>query len=253
MTRILIASDLHLEFSDIDLDAAAADVVVLAGDIHEGAAGIEWAKTRFGQPVVYVAGNHEFYNGEVGAVTAAMKASAAGSNVHVLDDAAAMIAGVRFLGAVLWTDFDLYGATVKEDAFARCLNFMPDFKIVRYGVETFTPDDTIAIHNRSRAWLGARLAETHDEPTVVVTHHAPHRGSLAEKYAEDPVSAAFVSDLEPLILEAQPALWIHGHTHTPFDYRVGATRVVCNPRGYARKPNAHRENPDFSPGFIVEV
>jgi predicted phosphodiesterase len=253
MTRILVASDLHLEFSDIELDASAADVVVLAGDIHEGAAGVTWAKERFAQPVVYVAGNHEFYNGEVGAVTAAMKTAAEGSNVRVLDDEAATIAGVRFLGAVLWTDFALYGETVKATAFERCVAFMPDFKIVRYGPEIFTPDDTIAIHQRSRDWLRARFAEAHEGPTVVVTHHAPHRGSLAERYAEDPVSAAFVSDLEPLILESQPPLWIHGHTHTPFDYRVGGTRVVCNPRGYARKPNAHRENPDFSPGFVVAV
>ncbi|MEJ2119354.1 MAG: metallophosphoesterase [Alphaproteobacteria bacterium] len=253
MTRILIASDLHLEFSDIALDASAADVVVLAGDIHEGAAGIEWAKARFAQPVVYVAGNHEFYNGEVGAVTAAMKAAAEGSSVQVLDDEAVTIDGVRFLGAVLWTDFGLYGEAVKAEAFERCLKFMPDFKIVSYGSEIFTPEDTIAIHQRSRDWLGGRLAEAHDGPSVVVTHHAPHRGSLAPRYAEDPVSAAFVSDLEPLILEAQPELWIHGHTHTPFDYRVGATRVVCNPRGYTRKPNGHKENPDFSPCFVVEV
>jgi predicted phosphodiesterase len=253
MTRILIASDLHLEFSDMELDASDADVVVLAGDIHEGAAGIEWAKARFDLPVVYVAGNHEFYNGEVGAVTAAMKAAAAGSTVHVLDDEAVTIAGVRFLGAVLWTDFGLYGETVKAEAFERCVKFMPDFKIVSYGAEIFTPDDTIAIHGRSRDWLGARLAENNDGPSVVVTHHAPHRGSLAPQYAEDPVSAAFVSDLEPLILETQPALWIHGHTHTPFDYRVGETRVVCNPRGYTRKPNGHKENPAFSPRFIVEV
>lgn len=253
MTRILIASDLHLEFSDITLAADAADIVVLAGDIHEGAAGIEWAKARFAQPIVYVAGNHEFYNGEIGAVTAAMKAAAAGSNVAVLDDQAVTIAGVRFLGAVLWTDFGLYGETVKAEAFERCLKLMPDFKIVSYGPDIFTPEDTIAIHRRSRDWLGSRLAEAHDGPTVVVTHHAPHRGSLAPRYAEDPVSAAFVSDLEPLILETQPALWIHGHTHTPFDYRVGQTRVVCNPRGYARKSDAHRENPDFSPDFVVEV
>jgi predicted phosphodiesterase len=253
MTRILIASDLHLEFSDMALDASAADVVVLAGDIHEGAAGIEWAKARFDLPVVYVAGNHEFYNGEIGAVTAAMKAAADGSNVHVLDDEAVTIDGVRFLGAVLWTDFGLYGEAVKAEAFEKCLKFMPDFKIVTYGTDIFTPDDTIAIHRNSRDWIGARLAEGHEGPSVVVTHHAPHRGSLAPQYAEDPVSAAFVSDLEPLILETRPDLWIHGHTHTPFDYRVGETRVVCNPRGYTRKPNGHKENPDFSPGFTVEV
>jgi predicted phosphodiesterase len=253
MTRILIASDLHLEFSDIALDAASADVVVLAGDIHVGSAGVEWAKTRFTQPLIYVAGNHEFYDGEIGAVTAAMKAAAAGSNVTVLDDEAVTIAGTRVLGAVLWTDFALFGEALKATAFAECLKFMPDFEIISCGLKTLTPEDTIAMHRRSRAWLGERLGEAYGGPTVVVTHHAPHRGSLAERYAEDPVSAAFISDLEAMILEAQPALWVHGHTHTSFDYTVGATRVVCNPRGYARKPNAHRENPEFSAGFVVEV
>jgi len=253
MTRILIASDLHLEFSDITLDSGPADIVVLAGDIHEGAAGIEWARTRFAQPVIYVAGNHEFYNGEIGAVTAAMKAAAAGSNVHVLDDEAVTIAGVRFLGAVLWTDFALYGEQVKADAFGQCLKLMPDFKIVSYRNEILSPDDTIAMHTQSRTWLAEHLAEAHDGPTVVVTHHAPHRGSLAERFAEDPVSAAFVSDMEAMILEVGPALWIHGHTHTSFDYTVGPTRVVCNPRGYTRKPDAHRENPKFTSDFSVEV
>ncbi|MDH3235886.1 MAG: metallophosphoesterase [Alphaproteobacteria bacterium] len=253
MTRILIASDLHLEFSDITLDARAADIVVLAGDIHEGAAGIEWAKARFTQPVIYVAGNHEFYNGEIGAVTAAMKVAAAGSNVHVLDDEAVTIAGVRILGAVLWTDFALYGEEAKTTAFEQCLKFMPDFKIVSYASEILAPDDTIAMHARSRDWLADNLAQAHDGPTVVVTHHAPHRGSLAPQYADDPVSAAFISDLEALIVAAGPALWIHGHTHTSFDYQVGQTRVVCNPRGYARKPDAHRENPDFARNFCVEV
>ncbi|HUT49257.1 MAG TPA: metallophosphoesterase [Alphaproteobacteria bacterium] len=253
MTRILIASDLHLEFSDITLDASTADIVVLAGDIHEGAAGIEWAKSRFAQPVIYVAGNHEFYNGEIGAVTAAMKAAAVGSNVHVLDDEAVTISGVRILGAVLWTDFALYGEQVKSEAFGQCLKFMPDFKIVSYGSEILAPEDTIAMHARSRDWLAGNLALSHDGPTVVVTHHAPHRGSLAARFAEDPVSAAFVSDLEAMILEAGPALWIHGHTHTSFDYQVGPTRVVCNPRGYTRKPNAHRENPGFARDFSIEV
>jgi hypothetical protein len=27
-------------------------------------------------------------------------------------------------------------------------------------------------------------------------------------------------------------LWTHGHTHEDFDYHIGSTRVVCNPRGY---------------------
>jgi len=253
MTRILIASDRHLEDSDIALDASAADIVVLAGDIHNGASGVEWAKSRFVQPVVYVAGNHEFYDGEINTVTDALKGAAEGSNVTVLNDEAVTIAGLRFLGAVLWTDFMLYGEAGKSVAFEQCVKFMPDFKIITEGSEILEPNDTIARHGRSRDWLNDALSETHDEPTVVVTHHAPHRGSLAQRYANDPVSAAFVSDLEPMIREGQPVLWVHGHTHTSFDYRVGETQVVCNPRGYAGKPNAHPENADFSTKFVVDV
>ena len=253
MTRILIASDLHLEVSDMALDADDADIVVLAGDIHNGAAGIEWAKDSFEQPVIYVAGNHEFYDGEIGAVTRALYKAAEGSNVTVLNDEAATIAGIRFLGAVLWTNFSLFGTEGRTDAFELCLRFMPDFKVISRGADILLPEDTIAMHRQSAAWLRKALSEAHDGPTVVVSHHAPHRGSLAERYADDPVSAAFVSDLEPMIIEGRPMLWIHGHTHSSFDYRVGSTRIVCNPRGYTRKPNAHRENPAFSTGFTVEI
>lgn len=256
--RIAVASDLHLEFSEIDVADDGADVVVLAGDIHVGAEGVRWAAERFALPVIYVAGNHEFYDGDIIATAAAMRAAAEGTNVHLLDDDAVTIAGVRFLGAVLWTDFDLFeDDAVRADAFARCLAFMPDFRIITNGSGVLTPEDTIAMHARSRAWLAAEIAAGNGGgPTVVVTHHAPHRGSLAPRFAEDPVSAAFVSDLAPLMdgeAGAPPELWIHGHTHTSFDYRVGTTRVVCNPRGYSRKPGGHRENPLFRPDFVVEV
>ena len=82
---------------------------------------------------------------------------------------------------------------------------------------------------------------------MVVTHHAPHPGSLHPRYADDMLSAAFVSDLSSIIEAGQPALWVHGHVHTSFDYRVGATRVLCNPHGYGA------ENPDFEPSLVVEV
>ena len=35
----------------------------------------------------------------------------------------------------------------------------------------------------------------------------------------------------------QIKLWMHGHTHEDFDYVLGETRVVCNPRGYVNHEN----------------
>jgi len=105
--RIHVLSDLHLEEQPFTPDAGDADVVVLAGDIHNGAAGIEWAEQVFGVPVLYLAGNHEYYDGEFDAVQAAMSAAARGSPVDLLDCSERIIDGVRFLGCTLWTDYSL--------------------------------------------------------------------------------------------------------------------------------------------------
>jgi hypothetical protein len=116
----------------------------------------------------------------------------------------------------------------------------------------FTPDDSLALHRQARAWLEAELARPFGGKTIVVTHHGPHRLSVAERYAEDPVSAGFVSHLPELVREPV-ALWIHGHTHTSFDYTVNGTRVVCNPRGYLDRRTRVPENPHFAWDKVVEI
>ena len=80
----------------------------------------------------------------------------------------------------------------------------------------------------------------------MVTHHAPSIRSIADRYKLDPVSAAFASNMDDFILEYQPRLWIHGHTHESFDYKIGKTRVVCNPRGYASTEENKRFRPDYT-------
>ncbi|BAM89624.1 conserved hypothetical protein [Bradyrhizobium oligotrophicum S58] len=111
----------------------------------------------------------------------------------------------------------------------------------------FRPQEALGLHRTSRTWLTGLLETPYDGPTIVVTHHAPDWGSVAERYRNDRVTAAYVSDLSALILATQPALWVHGHIHTPSDYRIGSTRVICNSHGYGR------ENPAFDPALVVEV
>lgn len=243
--RIRVLSDLHLEDAPFDPPAAEADVVVLAGDIHNGAAGVEWAKRTFSQPVVFVAGNHEPFDAEFHATAAALRAAADGSNVHVLDCGAAVIGGVRFLGCTLWTDFELYGAAERAAAIAAMRRIAPDFRVIAFGARAFAPEDWLALHRAHRAWLEERLAAPFAGATVVVTHFLPHPGSIAPQFAGHPLNPAFASRLEPLV--ARPALWIHGHTHAASDYRVANARVVCNPRGYAR------EQTGFRAGLVVTV
>ena len=274
--KIRVLSDLHLECDEPEVIAhASADLVVLAGDIHNHAEGLRWAAETFDAqvPVVYVPGNHEYYDGEFGALEVAMRDAAQSvDNVHYLNNGALIDPDGRWrvLGTTLWTDFALFGATDDERAqsIAAAEKVMLDFRgLIQVawpgtgnGVTTtsagaprdFTPADTLALHRHARAWLEAELAKPFSGKTIVVTHHAPHRLSLAARYANDWASAGFISDLSALVREPV-ALWIHGHTHTAFDYTVNGTRVVCNPRGYVDRRTRRLENPDFAWDKVVEI
>ncbi len=115
----------------------------------------------------------------------------------------------------------------------------------------FTPLDAAALFRRHAAWLAHQLAQPHDGPTVVITHHAPSRRSIHPRFEGSRLNACFVSDLDHLLGASRARLWIHGHTHDSFDYEVHGTRVVCNPRGFAR--DGVNENAAFDPDFIVRV
>jgi hypothetical protein len=83
----------------------------------------------------------------------------------------------------------------------------------------------------------------------VVTHHAPSRRSIVPRFVGSWLNPCYASDAEHLL--GRSALWIHGHMHDSFDYAVRGTRVVCNPRGYAR--NGIPENAAFDPELCLEV
>ncbi|WP_238947740.1 metallophosphoesterase [Caldimonas brevitalea] len=271
MTRILIYSDLHLEFgaftppSELDYD-----VVVLAGDIHTpGLSGVLWAgrdSVFGGRPVVYVPGNHEFYGRERRRQLEHMRAVAHGTNVHVMDRDDLVIAGVRFLGVTLWTDFRLYehlgvsGSQAAEVA----RTGMNDFRLIREREDgdveregrCFQPEVALREHRIGRAWLQARLHDSDRRfaalPTVVVTHHAPSPRSVPQAYRDQPLTAAFASDLPQEFFE-RARLWVHGHLHHCSDYRIGTTRVICNPRGYYDPTRKTTDNPGFDPRLVVSV
>ena len=262
------------------------DAVVLAGDIQApGHRGVAWAAAEpafAGKPVFYVPGNHEYYGQVWAKELAAMRAAAQGTNVQVLDrDMVTLVSGVgsdagkdqepvRVLGATLWTDFKLkvLGADGQWRWDARLAAAeagvgLNDFSVIRVqrsapesGVRRLRPLDTVQWHHAARQWLLARLAEPWAGRTVVVTHHAPHPGSLAGCFERSGLSPAFVNDLPAEVFRGVD-LWVHGHTHDSFDYAVdrpdgGTCRVVCNPRGYVRWDGT-LENRVFKPGWVVTV
>ena len=139
---------------------------------------------------------------------------------------------MRFIGCTLWTDYKLDGDP--QRAMRDAAVGLMDHQLIRYEEGRFLPVQASAMHRRSRRWLDAVLGEPFAGPSVVVTHHAPHARSISPNYVGDPLNPAFASDLSALIRRRRPTLWVHGHVHASHDYRLGTTRVICNPRGYGR-------------------
>jgi predicted phosphodiesterase len=275
--KLLLLSDLHLEFSDLALPQTLdVDVAVLAGDIIcPGSSLVGWvqasAALQRARAVVAVSGNHEYYDRVLQTEAAAMQSAAQHMQapaVHWLDCARVVIDGVRFLGCTLWTDFALHIDTPEgpvsepERGMAAAHRVMADYRTIGWldeepGSATqlprrLVPHDTLRMHREQRAWLERSLAEPFDGETVVVTHHGPQRGSLAPRFAGDWVSTGYLSELPSHFFEV-PSLWVHGHTHTSRDYRVGPCRVLCNPRGYQVRGAALPENTAFDPALVVTV
>jgi predicted phosphodiesterase len=257
--RLHVLSDLHLERGAPPAHlargapapgAAQADVLVLAGDIANGTAGVQWARSRAdGRPVIYVAGNHEFYGHTLPGLVDELRVAAAGSSVHVLENDEVIVDGVRFLGATLWSDFDFDGPENRDLAMRVCERAVSDYRLIRRDTlaRPLRAQDTRELHLESRRWLTARLAEDHDGPTVVVTHHAPYVLWRPPEKAWRLIAGAFVSDLSELLGDAVD-IWIYGHTHRAANLEVSGTRVLSNPGGYPDEPVD-----GFDPGLVVGV
>jgi predicted phosphodiesterase len=258
--RLLILSDLHHELwrqlaPCIDPCISRPDVVILAGDINTGAKAVDWAAKAFtGIPVLYVHGNHEAYGGALEDVQKEIQlACDASSNVRFLNCGEFQLDGVRFLGATLWTDFRLFGDDQRRFAMVEAQNVMTDYKLIRLaqkGYRKLRVSDTAQFHAEHKSWLTKKLTEPFDGTTVVITHMAPSMLSVSEEYADDQVSAAYASRLDDLASQAD--IWVHGHMHESFHYKIGKCSVVCNPCGYMTR-NGSTENMQFDPHFIVDT
>ncbi|MGH8303238.1 MAG: metallophosphoesterase, partial [Steroidobacteraceae bacterium] len=250
--RIRVLSDLHLEFQDWNPPDAPADIIVLAGDVHSGSRGVEWARRQFPlMPILYVPGNHEFYGRDIQETLSDLKKAGRRYGVDVLHGRGVMVGGVRFLGATLWTDFALHGAdgTSLRRAMSDAKYGMGDFSIIRHGAQgLFRPEHARAMHLEQMCWIRERLSDEFPGPTVVVTHHLPHPRSIHQRYWGSALNPGFASDLSHL-MGPPVAAWIHGHTHDSCDYVEQGTRVLCNPRGYG----PFDLNATFDPMLTIEI
>ena len=285
--KIKLVSDLHLEFSDINItNTDKCDVLILGGDImiaqdlHDhpepnntadqaaiangtGLGRRQQAAQRFRDflkrcsfsfpHVVYIAGNHEFYNGKFYAGIDYLREECAKyPNVYFLEHDTKVIDDVTFIGATLWTNMNK-GDPMTMHAIEGMMN---DFRIIKNDKRNYAPmsaRDVADRHARTLQYFRSVLAEQHDRKFVVVGHHSPSFQSAHVMYKDQYLmNGGYHSELSEFILDhPQIKLWTHGHTHHCFDYRIGETRIVCNPRGYEN--DGYSEDTGWNPDIVLEV
>ena len=254
--KIHIFSDLHLEGGAWTPPDCGADIYLVAGDLcDDGVGAVAWCKalaTARQKPVLFVPGNHEYYGSVMSRRLLQMHRACQGSPVVLLANRVIDLGGVRFVGTTLWTDFALDGVPFQSIAMNAARDFMADFSTVFYRREgrsnLLSPAYTTRLHERARRALERGLEEAYERPVVVATHHAPSGSSVNAHFHGSATNPAFASNLDMLVGYGNARLWVHGHMHDNADYLLGATRVLCNPRGYHKKPN-----PGFIPDLVVEV
>lgn len=280
MLKLAIASDLHLEICDLNLqNTVGADVLVLAGDIMVAAdlhdhpepatpykpeiikiLGSRQRKASqyrdfikrvsFQFPhVVVIGGNHEFYHGKwVQSIQTLRNEYGKYPNVHFLENDIVTIEGVTFVGGTLWTDLnrgDPYTVLAIADK-------MNDYRVIRndtHGYSKLRPVNTLSRHRKTLDYFREVIDERVDQKIVVVSHMAPSSLSIHEKYKHETVlNGAYYSDLSEFILDRpQIVAWIHGHVHNDAEYEIGNTKILCHPRGYVGSERDSQENDPYVP------
>ncbi|MFL0690732.1 MAG: metallophosphoesterase [Agrobacterium tumefaciens] len=255
--RAWIFSDLSIASRSCPpaLSTPDADVCICAGDICEG--GPERAVRYLGEhvshemPVILVPGNRDYYRASLveGLREAMYVAAQLYPSVHVLSRHSIVLGGHRFIGATLWSDFNLHGNMSWAMRCAQTeLNDYREIKFSNVPPQQFSAGHASGQNHMDKHFIRSTLGTPFAGPTVVVTHHAPSILSLGPHFAGAPLPASAVTNLEPDISRYRPAAWIHGHIHHRSDYFVMGTRVICNPRGDAAEPV-----PNFDPGFVVNL
>jgi predicted phosphohydrolase len=277
--RIAYMSDLHLEMESFRLaipgwadfmarhkkvlrhpsrgpmldELGNIDLVVLAGDIHNGLRGIVYAdqvSAYLDVPVLMIAGNHEYYHHDAMVLLPALREAARRTQrVHFLENASAVFEAqgerVKIFGATLWTDFTLHGDSTESALYAH--RVMNDYRFIDMDRIKLTPWNTKAFHESTRQWLSGELAAT--EPgvkRVIVSHHAPSARGLGKK--QGAIAPAYATELIAEFADQKLDLWIHGHTHFRHDSMVAGVHLVSAPRGYVGHDGA--EPLQFRPGII---
>ena len=251
---IHLQSDTHIEMGgSINDGMVCSDVTVCAGDI--GKINNLLALERYFDKVkentdhvIWVLGNHEFYDYKYKKGLEDAKAFADRHGIHLLDEFLGTenleIDGVKFWGSTLWTDVK------KGDYFAKKSidNGFNDFYVIendlQFAERRFHVQDSIDINDRTRDKINW-------DADVIITHHCPIMIPNPRFDVTNTTYGFHNTGLEEQIANCKVKYWLYGHTHHTTSVDVNGTLVISNQHGYAT-PNWTEES-DFDPYFIIEI
>lgn len=230
-------SDLHTEGFNNDLSSILPiekliskeeGPIFLAGDIMVYGRNINNPARMFseyykqGKNLIYIPGNHEYYGSDVDYMRESIM-----QYTKVIADSKVII-----LMTPLWSYLNERVAPEAEYG-------VSDFRLIK-GHTAKTHNE---IHEYCRSFLEVNLAKYQNDTRkkIIVTHFTPSYNSIHPKWHGNILNTYFSNNLDEMILKYEPDIWIHGHTHDHFDYMIGKTRVLCNPRGYSFEYHATKK------------
>ena len=230
--KIRLLSDVHQEFyEDRALYAnKGEDVLVVAGDLNVGHDRCWAALKRFAEhtkEVIYVPGNHEYYNGNIVEFDEYLRRFSYGTSIHFLNPGRVSIGDVTFIGAALWSNFG-------GNDFNRvvCANRINDFRVIK----GFSGTKCAELYEKHAAYIKDQY-EAVEGKKVIVTHFLPAVECIAPEFkGPDIINYYFANNLGGWISELEDTTWLYGHTHTPGEQTIGTTRLIANPYGYNKNP-----------------
>ena len=273
--KITPISDLHLEFfskaehlksvtPNYTSEGFDTDVIILGGDIHIGTRAKKYIQTLLSQTckkktdVIMILGNHEFYHNDYNTLEQEWRELAFDINTYAshggmhgrfyfLEKDFIVLQDVAFLGTTLWTDMDKRNPMT----IMKAKDWMTDFTYIKSGSNSLPAERTVNDHERSKEWLVKTLSELRDkvDKVVVITHHSPSLQCILPHYKDNEGNGYFHSDLDEIIYEYEPCIWINGHMHDSLCFINHNTLHICNPYGY----HGYEHNKDFNKNLTLDL
>lgn len=243
---VRLLSDLHMEGFRFDYEFQGEDILILAGDIHTlNRHEVLLQKVPENVQILMVSGNHSYYRSDFDQVNNELsELENKFANFKFLNNSTFVYNDIYFYGGTMFSDFLLYGVTNQFAVEISADNGISDFNIIKFGNDRWTTKNHIDQHNIFVEGL-KNFIETAGEKRVVISHFCPSEKSVHFRYGKNLLNGYFASNMEKYMDTI--GYWFHGHTHDSFDYKLGNTRIVCNPKGYGS------ENKDFNPNLILPL